>query len=138
MASVNKVILLGNLGQDPEVRYTQSGDAVVNLSVATTEKWKDKATGQVKENTEWHKVGIFGKPAEVAAQYLKKGSQIYVEGRLKYKKYTDKNGIEKVNAEIISEDFKMLGSKSESGSSSKSSKQVAHSQLDDMNDDIPF
>jgi single-strand DNA-binding protein len=136
MASVNKVILLGNLGQDPEVRYTSSGDAVVNLSVATTEKWKDKATGQTKENTEWHKVGIFGKPAEVAAQYLKKGSQIYVEGRLKYKKYTDKNGIDKVNAEIISEDFKMLGSKSESGS--KPSKAVAHSQPDEPNDDIPF
>jgi single-strand DNA-binding protein len=135
MASVNKVILLGNLGQDPEVRYTQSGDAVVNLSVATTEKWKDKATGQTKENTEWHKVGIFGKPAEVAAQYLKKGSQIYVEGRLKYKKYTDKNGIEKVNAEIISEDFKMLG-KSETQKPKQQQKQEFPN--DDMNDDIPF
>ena len=135
MASVNKVILLGNLGQDPEVRYTSSGDAVVNLSVATTEKWKDKATGQVKENTEWHKVGIFGKPAEVAAQYLKKGSQIYVEGRLKYKKYKDKNGIEKVNAEIISEDFKMLG-KSETQKPNQQQKQEF--PADDMNDDIPF
>lgn len=109
MSSVNKVILIGNLGRDPEIRYTQAGDAVVNLSIATVEKWKDKATGSMKESTDWHRVGIFGRPAEVAAQYLKKGSQIFVEGKIKYKKYTDKLGQEKVVTEILSDNFKMLG-----------------------------
>jgi single-strand DNA-binding protein len=109
MASVNKVILLGRLGSDPEVRYTQAGDAVVNLSIATSEQWKDKATGTNKEQTEWHRVGIFGKPAEIAAQYLRKGSQLYVEGKIRYKKYNDKDGVERLSVEILSESFKMLG-----------------------------
>jgi single-strand DNA-binding protein len=137
MSSVNKVILLGNLGSDPEIRYTQSGDAVVNLSVATTEQWKDKATGQTKENTEWHRVGIFGKPAEIAAKYLKKGSKIYIEGRIKYKKYTDKTGSEKLSVEITSETFKMLASPNDlkqTQPQQKESKEIH----DDLNDDIPF
>ena len=111
MASVNKVILVGNLGQEPEVRYATNGDAVVNLSLATTSKWKDKASGQMKEETEWHRVSIFGKAAEVAGQYLKKGSAVYVEGKIKSKKYTDKQGIERTAFEITCENFQMLGGK---------------------------
>ena len=137
MSSVNKVILLGNIGADPEVRYTQAGDAVVNLSVATSEQWKDKATGQHKENTEWHRVGIFGKPAEVAAQYLKKGSKIYVEGRIKYKKYTDKAGVERMSVEILSESFKMLGN-STGAKEAAPQQREAKPATSDMNDDIPF
>ena len=86
MSSINKVIIVGRLGQDPEIRYTQSGDAALNISVATSESWKDKATGEKREATEWHRVSIFGKPAEIAAQYLRKGSLIYVEGKNKTKK----------------------------------------------------
>ncbi len=111
MASVNKVILVGNLGQEPEVRYATNGDAVVNLSLATTSKWKDKASGQMKEETEWHRVSIFGKAAEVAGQYLHKGSAVYVEGKIKSKKYTDKQGIERTAFEITCENFQMLGGK---------------------------
>jgi single-strand DNA-binding protein len=111
MASVNKVILVGNLGQEPEVRYATNGDAVVNLSLATTSKWKDKATGSMKEETEWHRVSIFGKAAEVAGQYLHKGSAVYVEGKIKSKKYTDKQGIERTAFEITCENFQMLGGK---------------------------
>ena len=133
MASVNKVILLGRLGSDPEVRYTQSGDAVVNLSVATSEQWKDKATGNMKDQTEWHRVGIFGKPAEVAAQYLKKGSQIYVEGKIRYKKYNDKDGVERLSVEILSESFKMLG---KPANEKPSNKQEPESY--DNSDEIPF
>ena len=111
MASLNRVHLIGNLGQDPEIRYATSGDAVVNLNLATTSKWKDKATGGMKEETEWHRVSIFGKAAEVAGQYLKKGSAVYVEGKIKSKKYTDKQGIERTAFEITCENFQMLGGK---------------------------
>jgi single-strand DNA-binding protein len=128
---------LGNIGTDPEVRYTQAGDAVVNLSVATSEQWKDKATGQHKENTEWHRVGIFGKPAEIAAQYLKKGSKIYVEGRIKYKKYTDKAGVERMSVEILSESFKMLGNSTGAKEAAPQQKE-AKTAPSDINDDIPF
>jgi single-strand DNA-binding protein len=137
MASVNKVILLGNLGSDPEVRYTKSGDAVVNLSVATSEQWKDKATGQMKENTEWHRVGIFGKPAEVAAQYLRKGSKIYVEGRIRYKKYTGKDGAEQLSVEILSDTFKMLGKPGNDKESELIAK-PAKVERNEMDDEIPF
>lgn len=134
MSSVNKVILIGNLGRDPEIRYTQAGDAVVNLSIATVEKWKDKATGSMKESTDWHRVGIFGRPAEVAAQYLKKGSQIFVEGKIKYKKYTDKLGHEKVVTEILSDNFKMLGKPT-----TERSQQTPKNEPDAIQDDeIPF
>lgn len=109
MASVNKVILIGNLGRDPEVRYMPSGDAVATLSVATTDTWKDKATGERKEQTEWHRVSFFGRTAEVCGQYLKKGSAVYVEGSLRTRKYTDKDGVEKYATEIRGDAMQMLG-----------------------------
>lgn len=111
MASVNKVILVGNLGRDPEMRYSPSGDAMSNIAVATTDKWKDKATGQQKEATEWHRVAFFGKLAEVAGQYLKKGAQVYIEGKLRTRKWTDKDGIEKYATEIIADSLQMLSAK---------------------------
>jgi single-strand DNA-binding protein len=136
MASVNKVILVGNLGQDPEIRYATSGDAVVNLNLATTSKWKDKATGGMKEETEWHRVSIFGKAAEVAGQYLKKGSAVYVEGKIKSKKYTDKQGIERTAFEITCENFQMLGGKV---SSDKPVPKQQTKPADDFQDsEIPF
>lgn len=113
MASVNKVILVGNLGRDPEVRYLPSGDAVVNISIATTDKWKDKQTGEAKETTEWHKVNFFGKLAEIVGQYLKKGSTIYIEGSIHTRKYTDKDGVEKYSTEIKGASMQMLGGKNE-------------------------
>ena len=111
MASVNKVILVGNLGRDPEVRYTASGDAMCNFSIATTESWKDKASGERRELTEWHRVSLFGKLAEIAGQYLKKGSQVYIEGSLRTRKWTDKDGQEKYTTEIRGDEMKMLGSR---------------------------
>ena len=100
MASVNKVILLGNLGRDPETRYTTGGDAVTNLRIATTETWKDKS-GEKQEKTEWHSVVLFGRQAEIAGEYLKKGRSVYIEGRLQTRKYTDKDGVEKYSTEIV-------------------------------------
>jgi single-strand DNA-binding protein len=111
MASVNKVIIVGNLGRDPEVRYLPSGDAVANIAVATTDRWKDKATGEMKEATEWHRVSFFGRLAEVAGEYLKKGSQAYIEGKLQTRKYTDKDGVEKYATEIKGETLQLLGSR---------------------------
>lgn len=115
MASLNKATLIGNLGRDPELRYMPSGDAVATIAVATTEKWKDKQSGEQKEATEWHRVVFFGKLAEIAGQYLKKGAQVYVEGKIKTKKYTDKDGIEKYSTEITGEVMKMLGSRQDAG-----------------------
>lgn len=111
MASVNKVIIVGNLGRDPETRYMPSGDAIANIAVATTDKWKDKATGEQKEATEWHRISFFGKLAEIAGQYLKKGSQVYIEGKLRTRKYTDKDGVEKYSTEIVADTMQMLGSR---------------------------
>ncbi len=111
MASVNKVIIVGNLGRDPETRYMPSGDALTNIAVATTDKWKDKASGEQKEATEWHRISFFGKLAEIAGQYLKKGSQVYIEGKLRTRKYTDKDGIEKYSTEIVADVMQMLGSR---------------------------
>ena len=111
MASVNKVIIVGNLGRDPETRYMPSGDALTNIAVATTDKWKDKASGEQKEATEWHRISFFGKLAEIAGQYLKKGSQVYVEGKLRTRKYTDKDGVEKYSTEIVGDVMQMLGSR---------------------------
>lgn len=108
MASVNKVILIGNLGRDPETKYTTGGDAVANLSIATTEAWKDKS-GAKQEKTEWHRVVLFGRQAEVAGEYLKKGRSVYIEGRLQTRKYTDKEGVEKYATEIIGDRMQMLG-----------------------------
>lgn len=109
MSSVNKVIIIGNLGRDPEVRYMPSGDAIANVAVATSYKSKDKSTGEQKEHTEWHRIAFFGRLAEVVAQYVKKGSSIYVEGRLQTRKYTDKDGAEKYATDIIAENMQMLG-----------------------------
>ena len=109
MASVNKVIIVGNLGRDPETRYMPSGDAMTNIAVATTDKWKDKTSGEQKEATEWHRIAFFGKLAEIAGQYLKKGSQVYIEGKLRTRKWTDKEGVEKYTTEIIADTMQMLG-----------------------------
>lgn len=109
MASVNKVIILGNLGRDPETRYMPSGDAMTTISIATTDTWKDKTTGEKKDATEWHRVVFFGKLAEIAGQYLKKGSSVYVEGSLRTRKYTDKDGIEKYATDVRADSMQMLG-----------------------------
>ena len=114
MASVNKVILLGNLGRDPETRYTTGGDAVCNLNIATSEQWKDK-NGEKQERTEWHRVVLFGRQAEIAGEYLKKGRSVYVEGRLQTRKYTDKDGIEKYSTEIVGDRMQLLGSGRDAG-----------------------
>lgn len=111
MASVNKAIVVGNLGRDPETRYMPNGEAVTNITVATTENWKDKNTGEKKELTEWHRVTFYRKLAEIAGQYLKKGSQVYVEGRLQTRKWIDKDGIEKYSTEIIADIMQMLGNR---------------------------
>ncbi len=109
MASVNKVILLGNLGRDPETRYTTGGDAVTNLNIATSEQWKDKS-GEKQERTEWHRVVLFGRQAEVAGEYLKKGRSVYIEGRLQTRKYTDKDNVEKYSTEIVADRMQLIGS----------------------------
>ncbi|XLZ68989.1 single-stranded DNA-binding protein [Massilia sp. SR12] len=109
MASVNKVIIVGNLGRDPEIRYMPSGDAIANIAVATSYRSKDRNTGEQKELTEWHRISFFGRLAEIVGQYLKKGSSVYVEGRLQTRKYTDKDGIEKYATDIIAENMQMLG-----------------------------
>lgn len=138
MASVNKVILLGHLGQDPELRYTTGGEPVVNISVATAEQWKDRITGEKREATEWHRVGIFGKPAEIAAQYLRKGSQVFVEGKIRSKKYTDKSGIERIAFEIICDSFTMVG-KPDQAAPKATPKPAPKSEMPfDGGDDIPF
>jgi single-strand DNA-binding protein len=115
MASVNKVILLGNLGRDPETRYTTGGDAVTNLNIATSEQWKDKS-GEKQERTEWHRVVLFGRQAEVAGEYLKKGRSVYIEGRLQTRKYTDKDGVEKYSTEVVADRMQLIGGAREGGS----------------------
>ena len=114
MASVNKVILLGNLGRDPETRYTTGGDAVTNLNIATSEQWKDKS-GEKQERTEWHRVVLFGRQAEIAGEYLKKGRSVYIEGRLQTRKYTDKDGVEKYSTEIVGDRMQLIGGSREGG-----------------------
>jgi single-strand DNA-binding protein len=114
MASVNKVILLGNLGRDPETRYTTGGDAVTNLRIATSEQWKDKS-GEKQEKTEWHTVVLFGRQAEIAGEYLKKGRSVYIEGRLQTRKWTDKEGVEKYSTEIVGDRMQLIGGRSEGG-----------------------
>jgi single-strand DNA-binding protein len=148
MASVNKVILIGNLGRDPEVRYMPSGDAMVNLSLATTDNWRDKS-GEKQEKTEWHRVVMFGKVAEIAGEYLKKGSQAYFEGRLQTRKWTDKEGQERYTTEIVADRMQMLGSRSggstraapddEAPASPRTSGAAQQGGgIDDLEDDIPF
>ena len=112
---INKVILVGNLGADPEVRYTSSGTAITSLSVATSESWTDKQSGEKQERTEWHRVKLFGRLAEIAGEYLKKGRQIYIEGSLRTDKYTDKQGVERYSTDIVASEMQMLGGGSEGG-----------------------
>ena len=149
MASVNKVILIGNLGKDPETRYMSNGDAVTNITLATTDTWKDK-NGEKQEKTEWHRVTFYRKLAEIAGEYLKKGRPVYIEGRLETRKWTDKNGVERYTTDINANDMKMLGNRSGSGSfespdheednsaSSRPSSTKSTGGFDDMDDDIPF
>ncbi len=113
---VNKVILIGNLGADPETRYTASGSAITTIRLATSETWKDKQTGEQQERTEWHRVKFFGRLAEIAGEYLKKGRQVYIEGSIRSDKYTDKEGIERWSTDIIANEMQMLGGAGESGS----------------------
>lgn len=138
MASVNKVILIGNLGQDPLLRYMQSGDAIANLNIATTDTWKDKG-GEKQEKTEWHRVMIFGKLAEIAGEYLKKGAQVYIEGRLQTRKWTDKSNIERYTTEIVAEKMQMLGGKPKAETTNGSASAGGQQQQDNpFVDDIPF
>ena len=160
MASVNKVILVGNLGRDPETRYMPDGGAITNISIATTENWKDK-NGDKQEKTEWHRVAFFGKLAEIAGEYLKKGSQVYVEGRLQTRKWQDKDGQDKYTTEIVANAMQMLGSRQGMGGGSAAPEMgeresgggasqrpaaaaagkpaaKAGGKFDDFEDDIPF
>ena len=162
MASVNKVILLGNLGRDPETRYTTGGDAVTNLNIATSEQWKDKS-GEKQERTEWHRVVLFGRQAEIAGEYLKKGRSVYIEGRLQTRKYTDKDGVEKYSTEIVGDRMQLIGGSREGGGggdvefsggggapsrretagagaagAGASKGGAAKKNVDDFDDDIPF
>ena len=153
MASVNKVIIVGNLGRDPETRYMPNGEAVTNIAVATTESWKDKQSGEKKEQTEWHRITFYRKLAEIAGQYLKKGSQVYVEGRLQTRKWTDKDGVERYTTEIIADTMQMLGGRQGMGGNAPMDDDGAMRQsggggarpaskpapnFSDMDDDIPF
>jgi single-strand DNA-binding protein len=153
LASVNKVILFVNLGADPETRYLPSGDPVTNIRLATTESWKDKASGEKKEATEWHRVVFFRRLAEIAGQYLKKGSQVYIEGRIRTRKWQDKEGQERYTTEIEAEEMKMLGGRQGQGEPSSyggdasapsyggarpSPSAAKKPSFDDMDDDIPF
>lgn len=142
MSSVNKVILIGNLGKDPEVRSFSNGDQVANVSIATTEKWKDKQTGELKEHTEWVSLVFTGKLADIAAKYLRKGSQVYVEGSLRTRKWQDKNGQDRYTTEVRVDSMQMLGGRPD-GQQQPAQRQAAPQQqpggsFDDMADDIPF
>jgi single-strand DNA-binding protein len=156
MASVNKVILIGNLGRDPEVRYTPSGAAICNVTIATSRQWKAKDSGEKMEETEWHRVVFYDRLAEIAGEYLKKGRPVYVEGRLKTRKWQDKDGVDKYTTEIIAEQMQLLGSREGMGSGAdegasrpstpaqqrpaggKPAGQKSSTGFDDMDDDIPF
>lgn len=153
---VNKVIIVGRLGQDPDLRYAASGTAVCVISVATEESWKDKGTGEKQARTEWHRIKFFGKLAEIAGEYLKKGSQVYVEGSIRTDKYTDKEGVERFSTSIIASEMQMLGGKGEGGDQRKAEDKPAsggqaprrqrqaeqsgpvQSTIDDFDDSIPF
>ncbi len=144
---VNKVILIGNLGQDPETRYMPSGSAVTNLRIATTESFKDRETGQQQERTEWHSVAMFGRLAEIAGEYLRKGSQVYIEGRLRTRKWQDKQGQDRYSTEIVADQMQMLGSRgagvSGGGEPAQAERPAGRSrapvaQEAELDDDIPF
>ena len=156
MASVNKVILIGNLGRDPEVRYMPEGGAVTNISVATTDTWKDKTSGEKQERTEWHRVAFFGRLAEIAGEYLKKGSQVYVEGSLRTRKWQDKEGQERYTTEVVASEMRMLGRREggggepmareprepatagASGGGRAAAPKKGGGNFEQMDDDIPF
>jgi single-strand DNA-binding protein len=144
---VNKVILVGNLGKDPEVRYMPNGNAVANITIATSESWKDKTTGENQEKTEWHRVVLFRRLGEIAGEYLKKGSQVYIEGKLQTRKWQDNNGQDRYTTEIIANEMQMLGGRAGGGSANYSSDDSASSAArspamaegpNDFDDDIPF
>lgn len=145
MASVNRVILIGNMGREPEVRYMPSGEAIANISLATTESWKDKS-GEKQEKVEWHRVSFFGKLAEIVGQYLKKGSQVYIEGRIQTRKWQDKSGNDKYTTEIIADRMQMLGGKASDSPNTQgrneelASKPISNDEnwFEDFKDDIPF
>lgn len=153
MASVNKVILLGNLGADPEVRYLPSGDAVANIRLATTDKYKDKQSGEMKEATEWHRVSFFGRLAEIVSEYLKKGSSVYIEGKIRTRKYQAQDGTDRYSTDIVADSMQMLGDRRDGPRSNDTERpqqrrqepqQRAQQQapagggFDQMDDDIPF
>jgi single-strand DNA-binding protein len=153
---INKVIVVGNLGNDPDTRYMPSGGAVTNISIATSESWKDKQTGEQKERTEWHKVAMFGRLAEIAAEYLRKGSQVYIEGKLRTRKWQDRDGNDRYTTEIIADEMQMLGGRGGAGGGAGSgggnfggqqssgggqqggNNPPPQSSPDDFDDDIPF
>ncbi|MEO0630622.1 MAG: single-stranded DNA-binding protein [Planctomycetota bacterium] len=147
---INKVILVGNLGQDPETRYMPSGGAVTNLRIATSESWKDKQTGEQQERTEWHSVAMFNRLAEIAAEYLRKGSQVYIEGKLRTRKWQDKEGRDRYTTEVIADEMQMLGGRGGAGSpmaggggGGQQRPQIAPASqsaaaVNDFDDDIPF
>lgn len=149
MASLNKVQVIGNLGRDPETRFLPSGQAVTNISVGTTEHWKDKVSGEHKESTEWHRIVFFGKLAETAGEYLKKGGMVYVEGKLKTRSWDDKDGKKRYSTEIIADDMQMLGQPHSAGGEQQPQQRrepdpkpaaaaKPAKKFDDMEDDIPF
>lgn len=149
MSGINRVIIVGRLGKDPEIRYTADGKAVANMSVATSEEWKDKQTGDKQSKTEWHRIVIFGKLADIAGKYLKKGSQAYFEGKLQTRKWQDQNGQDRYSTEIVANVMQMLGSSQVTGDDSpkqepqqqeqqRQSQQGASPDNDGFSDDIPF
>jgi single-strand DNA-binding protein len=143
---VNKVILVGNLGKDPEVRYMPNGNAVANITLATSESWKDKQTGEQQEKTEWHRVVMFRRLGEIAGEYLKKGSQVYIEGKLQTRKWQDNSGNDRYTTEIVANEMQMLGGRgggsagysADSAPASKAAPAPAAAGADDFDDDIPF
>ena len=142
MAGVNKAIIVGNLGNDPEIRYSANGNAIASISVATSDRWKDKNTGEQQERTEWHRVKLFSRLAELAGEYLKKGSQVYIEGRIQTSKYQDKDGNDRWSTEIVAREMTFLGGRGGAGDS-QGAPPADSSQRDptpsgDFDDDIPF
>ena len=144
MAGVNKAIVVGNLGNDPEIRYAANGSAIASISVATSERWKDKNSGEQQERTEWHRIKLFGRQAELAGEYLKKGSQVYIEGRIQTSKYQDKDGNDRWSTEIVAREMTFLGGRGGGGGGdSQSTSSASPPQRDsgpsgDFDDDIPF
>lgn len=146
MASINRATIIGNVGRDPELRYSAAGAAVCNITVATSRNWKDKTSGEKVEETEWHRVVFYDRLAEIAGEYLKKGRSVYVEGRLKTRKWTDKEGVERYTTEIVAENMQMLGGREDGERTAppaqrqapKPAPKSSASGFDDMDDDIPF